>query len=416
MKKHPRVGIIHYSAPPVVGGVERVISEHVRLLVQSGYPTAVISGRGDQNALPSGAEFIKIPELDSQHPLILEISSYLERGEVPGEFFNALEDLKETLAPVLSDFEKLMVHNVFTKHFNLPLTAALVKLLEDKTARGIIAWCHDLTWTSPNSQSKVHPGYPWDLLRTYNPQIQYVVVSKRRQSELAGLFGCPEDRFAVIYNGINPADVLGLSPESYDLISRIGMLESDLNLLMPVRVTGAKNIEYALQVTAAIKQSGVAPKLVLTGPPDPHDSASIEYFKSLLELRRKLGVEHEMRFVFESGPDPDQGYFISNRSVGDLLRVSDIMFMPSHREGFGMPVLEAGLAGVPVVSTGIPASVEIAADQVVIFQKDQPAGQTAQQIINLVNSNPISRLRRQVLRNHTWEAIFERQIGLLLNR
>ena len=413
--KHPRVGIIHYSAPPVIGGVERVIVEHVRMLVQRGYPTAVITGRGDLDALPLGAEFIKIADLDSQNPLILEINSFLEQGEVPPEFYRTLKDLQERLAPLLAEFDKIIVHNVFTKHFNLPLTAALVKLVEQETIRGVIAWCHDLTWTSPSSRSKVHPGYPWDLLRNYHPQIKYVAVSKHRQSELSGLFSCPEDRIEVIYNGVDPSEILGLSPDSYALLSRLGMLESNLNLLMPVRVTQAKNIEYALQVTAAIKENGTAPKLVLTGPPDPHDSSSMEYYQSLLELRRELGVENEMRFVYESGPISSQGYFIDSRTVGDLLRVSDIMFMPSHREGFGMPVLEAGLAGVPVVSTGVPAAVEIAQDQVVAIKKDQPPEETAHQIIDLVNSNPISRLRRNVLQNLTWEAIFERQIGPLLN-
>jgi glycosyltransferase involved in cell wall biosynthesis len=413
---HARVGIIHYSAPPVIGGVERVIAEHVRLLVQLGYQTAVITGRGDPNALPKETEFIKIAELDSQHPLILEISSNLERGKVPEEFFEALEGLKEKLVPVLAGFDKLIVHNIFTKHFNLPLTAALVNLLDGEKIKGIIAWCHDLTWTSPSSGSKVHPGYPWDLIRSYHPKVQYVVVSTSRQSELAGLFGCPTDRIEVIYNGVDPTEVLGLSLDSHALISRLEMLESDINLLMPVRVTKAKNIEYALEVTAAIKNASVSPKLVLTGPPDPHDSMSMEYYQSLLELRRNLGVDNEMRFVFESGPNPDQGYLISSRVVGDLLRISDVMFMPSHREGFGMPVLEAGLAGIPVVSTGVPAAVEIAADRILIFQKDQPAEQTAQNIINLVNSNPISRLRRQVLQNYTWKAIFKRQIEPLLNR
>ncbi|NIV33879.1 MAG: hypothetical protein GWN58_31850, partial [Anaerolineae bacterium] len=75
--------------------------------------------------------------------------------------------------------------------------------------------------------------------------------------------------------------------------------------------------------------------------PDPHDAASMAYFRSLQDLREELGVEEEMRFVFESGPDPDRGYIIDASVVGDLFRVSDLMFMPSHREGFAMPVLEA---------------------------------------------------------------------------
>ena len=360
--------------------------------------------------------FYKIDELDSQYPLILEINSYLERGEMPSEFYGAIEGIREKLAPILGGFDRLIVHNIFTKHFNLPLTAALVNLLDGNEVKEVIAWCHDLTWTSPNSRSKVHPGYPWDLLRTYHSSIKYVAVSKRRQLDLAGLFGCSKDRVEVIYNGVDLKEILGLSPEGYALISRLGMLESDLTLLMPVRVTQAKNIEYALQVTAAIKETASDPKLVLTGPPDPHDNSSMEYYQSLLELRHKLGLKKNMRFVFESGPDPDLGHFIDSRVVGDLLRVSDVMFMPSHREGFDMPVLEAGLAGVPVVSTDVPAALEIAPDQILIYQKDQPPDQTAKQIVNLVNSNPVSRLRRQVVRNFTWEAIFERQIGPLLNR
>jgi glycosyltransferase involved in cell wall biosynthesis len=324
--------------------------------------------------------------------------------------------LAKTLAPILSRFDNIVVHNVFTKHFNLPLTAALHRFLDEDHTPNCVAWCHDFTWTSPSSGSKVHPGYPWDLLRTHRSDVTYVVVSKRRQQELAGLFGCPAEEIRVIYNGVDPHTLLGLSAEGTALVERLGLLEQDLVLLMPVRVTRAKNIEYALRVVAALKAHGCHPRLVLTGPPDPHDAESMAYFRSLQALRAELGVEREMRFVFESGSDPHEPYLVDAGVVGDLFRVSDLMFMPSHREGFAMPVLEAGLAGLPVVCTGVPAAAEIGGEDVIVFDLDEDAGRLAARILSWAEGNAVHRLRRRVRQSYTWQAIFRRDIEPLLGR
>jgi glycosyltransferase involved in cell wall biosynthesis len=63
--------------------------------------------------------------------------------------------------------------------------------------------------------------------------------------------------------------------------------------------------------------------------------------------------------VYESGSNPESGYTIALPLVRELYRVCDILFIPSHREGFGMPILEAGLIGMPVFSSEIPAAEEI---------------------------------------------------------
>jgi glycosyltransferase involved in cell wall biosynthesis len=193
----------------------------------------------------------------------------------------------------------------------------------------------------------------------------------------------------------------------------LGLLESDLVLLMPVRVTQAKNIEYALRVTAALKARGCRPKLVLTGPPDPHSAQSMAYFRSLQALRLQLDVEEEMRFVFESGPDPARPYTIDSQVVGDLFRLSDVMFMPSHREGFGMPILEAGLSGLPVVCTNVPAAEEIGGEDVILFDDDEPAS-LAERLLAWAEQSPVHRLRRRVRQDYTWRALFRRDIKPLL--
>jgi glycosyltransferase involved in cell wall biosynthesis len=410
----PETAILHYTVSPVVGGVEAVIQAHVETFAQAGYPVTVFAGRGEETALPPGARFVRIPELDSQHPRVTELSSHLEQGEVPPDFEDMVDHLIGVLRPRLSRFHTVIVHNVLTMHFNLPMTAALYRLLNAGQLGHCIAWCHDFTWTG-RSVSKVHPGYPWDLLRTYRPDMTYVVVSERRQKILATLLGCAPEQIHVVYNGVKPEALLGLSPEGQALITRLELLDSDLVLLMPVRVTRAKNIEYALHVVGALKGRGCRAKLVLTGPPDPHNSDSLAYFEGLQALSKQLGVEADMRFVFESGPDPGQPFFIDERLVGDLYRVSDVMFMPSHREGFGMPVLEAGLVGLPVVSTDIPAAREIGGEDVTIFDAAMDPDQMAERLVMWAEGNPIHRMRHRVRQCYTWSAIFERDIKPLLD-
>jgi hypothetical protein len=79
--------ILHYSVPPVVGGVEAVIHAHAVLLLKAGYPVTLITGAGDTAALPDGAEFFQIPEMDSRNPR--------STGDV--QYYHSLLDLRQRL-------------------------------------------------------------------------------------------------------------------------------------------------------------------------------------------------------------------------------------------------------------------------------------------------------------------------------
>lgn len=414
----PSIAILHYTAPPIIGGVEAVMASHVRAMRRAGYPVAVIAGRGDGAALPPGAQLRHIPEMDSlaASPQGNADLAALREGRVPAGFEAQVAQTRAALKPHLARFDVVIVHNIFSKHFNLALTAALWRMLDAGELSGCIAWGHDFSWTSPSSRSAVFPRYPWDLLRRRRADVTYVAVSAQRQRELAALFGCPPEEIQVIYNGVAPQEQLGLSPGGAELAERLGLYDRAPVLLMPVRVTRAKNIELALQVVAALARLDCRPKLVLTGPPDPHDPASMAYFEALRDRRRELGIEAEMAFVFEAGPDPSTPLFLDAAAVGELYRLSDMLFMPSHREGFGMPVLEAGLAGLPVACTHIPAAVELAADEALLFSPADPPDEIARRILARLEGDPVYRLRRRVRARYTWDAILQADIAPLLAR
>ncbi len=184
----PSIGILHYAAPPVVGGVEAVIRAHLRTFLRTGYPVTMLAGRGERHALPHGCGFTLVPQMDTLHPEIARMTGDLNTGTLPEAFSGMVEELVASLAPLVAGFDHLIIHNVMTKHFNLPLTVALVRLIESGAIRHPIAWCHDFSWTSENSRKNVHPGYPWDYLRVALEGVDYVTVSQRRRVGACGSF------------------------------------------------------------------------------------------------------------------------------------------------------------------------------------------------------------------------------------
>lgn len=412
--KHPEVGILHYSAPPVVGGVEAVIDAHARLFRRAGYPLTIIAGRGDQEALPDGTRFVLLPELDTQHPETLEIATQLNAGRVPPGFSVAQGRIREDLRPVLVGLDVLIVHNVFTKHFNISLTAALFDLLNDGTIRRCISWVHDITWTSPNSRRFVYDGQPWDLLRTDHPSVTQIAISEQRREMLAELLHLLPESIAIVQNGIDPALWYGWTDTTSALVDRFDLLNAEPLLLMPVRVTQAKNVEFAAEVLAALREMGCRPKLVVTGPPDPHSEGGLDYYNGLLDLRARMGLDDALYFAYEVG-GPENPQLLTQVEVASLMRMSDVVFMPSHREGFGIPVLEAGLMGVPVTaSTAVPAAVETGSCCLTLYEPGESAATVAAQIMETLDSSPVYTYRRQVRQEYTWEQIFRGKIEPLV--
>lgn len=409
-----KTAILHYSVPPVIGGVESVIEAHAKQFIDTGLPLKIIAGRGDIRALPKGVEFVKIPDMDTLHPEISAATTLLNNGQIPENFDALVTRLTEKLRPELTDIDHLIVHNVLTKHFNLPLTAALFQLMDEGVIKHMLAWCHDLTWTSPNSRSKVFPSYPWNLLKKRQKNTTYIAISKKRQDEIVETFDIPRSEVPIIHNGVDSNTLLALSDDGSALINRLNLWSAELILFMPVRVTEAKNIEFAMRVTAALMGLKINPKLVISGPPDPHDTTNMEYFDSLLSLRKDLKLENNVHFVFKAGPNPKIGYMISQQVVSELYRVADAMFMPSHREGFGMPILEAGLLGIPIISTEVPVVQDLKLTEALIFSKDIAPSQLAGQILIWINKKPEHRLRVEIRQNFTWKSLFDRKILPLL--
>ena len=408
----PRIAILHYAGPPVVGGVESTIYQHVRLFIQAGYQVEVIAGRGEITH-PS-ASFHQILEIDSRNEEVTAVGEQLAEGQVTSRFFSLRDNLRERLKPLLAAADVTIVHNVLTLHKNLPLTAALRCLLDE----GItfwIAWCHDFAWQDPLYTPELHAGYPWNLLKKPWPGVCYVTVSEYRRQSLANLLGLPVEEIKVIPPGVDVARLFKLEPLTVHLMERLALLESGPIFLLPARITRRKNIEFAIRVVAAVRPDLPEASLIITGPPGPHNPKNIAYLSALKELAVELKVDQQVHFLYELG-EKGRPLFIPDEVVADLYQLADILLFPSRREGFGIPVLEAALARLPVIAADIPPIRESADGLFIAFDPDGDPQKTGKSIRSLLDSDQTYQLRRRVLQNYSWKSILNKQLIPLIEK
>lgn len=405
-----RVAILHYAAPPIIGGVESTIYHHARLLVKTGIRVEVIAGRGQ----PFHPEVIfhHIPRMDSRHKEILALNQSLAIGKVTREFFHLRDRLIEELGRLLHQVDACIVHNAMTLHKNLPLTAAL-HLLSEQEHVHFIAWCHDFAWQDAIYQPELHAGYPWDLLRSPWRGVQYVVVSQSQRACLADLLGIPETAIQVIHPGVDPVEFFRLTPLTQRLIAQLHLLNADPLILLPARLTRRKNVQFAIRVAAAIKPLKPKVVLVITGPPGAHNPKNLAYLESLRTLRDELNLQGNVHFLYEYGEN-HQPLEVPDEVIADLYQLADALLFPSAKEGFGIPIIEAGLARLPIFAADIPPIRESTVSLARLFDLQSEPEVVAREMISFLENDPLSRMRQRVMRQYTWEAVVYHQVLPLL--
>jgi glycosyltransferase involved in cell wall biosynthesis len=101
----------------------------------------------------------------------------------------------------------------------------------------------------------------------------------------------------------------------------------------------------------------------------------------------------------------------SYRTIRDMMLLSDVVFVPSHEEGFGIPLREAATLRAPVLCSDIPVFREIAGRAARFFKLDDTDRTVAEMIVAIARS-PENVSRREAVRS---QREFERQIRELVD-
>jgi len=213
--------------------------------------------------------------------------------------------------------------DVVVEHLNkLPFLSPMV------SAAPVVAVCHHLFGTSAFLQVAwpIAAGVvaAEKLIPTCYKRAAFVAVSESTREDLVAR-GIPRAQIRIVHNGIRPAKP-GLDPPS-----RRGPRVAYLGRLEPYKRV---DVMLAALATLVPRFPGLEVVIVGRGADRPR----------LEDAAQRLGIAERTRFCG----------FVSDSERDAILGRTRVCVCPSVKEGWGLTVIEANSAGVPVVASDAP--------------------------------------------------------------
>ena len=185
-------------------------------------------------------------------------------------------------------------------------------------------------WVDKHPQSHIHNVEHWMANRAE----RVIACSAYMREHVSDIYGLPEERIAVIPNGIDPADLVPVD-DLETLRSRFAAPDERLVLLVG-RLVYEKGFQLALEALPGLIERVGNVRFIVAG------SGTAE--QELREQATRLGLDDHGAFVGWIGDDV----------LHSLYRIADLTVVPSIYEPFGLVALEAMASGCPclVADTG----------------------------------------------------------------
>jgi len=226
--------------------------------------------------------------------------------------------------------------------------------------------------------------YPWRHLQYLRWSTRYalkharkiIAVSENTKQDLVKLYGGDENKIEVVYHGIEqkisnfPALPAGRQfPISKQIPNSKFQIPKPYILYLG-RIETKKNIEGILAAYKILKEKFQIPhELILAGMPGfGYDEIKLKIVNCKLK-------------IIETG-------YISEKEKWQLMKEADIFLFLSFYEGFGLPVLEAQAAGVPVI-TSFNSSLPEIAGQGALFVDPKNFEQIAEAVKSIIDDNAL---------------------------
>jgi glycosyltransferase involved in cell wall biosynthesis len=163
------------------------------------------------------------------------------------------------------------------------------------------------------------------------------------------------------------------APRDETILQRL-QLEPGKYLIYPANFWKHKNHEMLLTAFGMARRGGLADdiRLVCTGAPGVRQ----EWLK---RAARTMGLGDQILFP---------GYLANAELLALVTKSAGVVF-PSLYEGFGLPVIEAMAAGVPVACSNVTSLPEVAGDAALLFDPRIPE-QIAQAMISLTHDRELT--------------------------
>jgi glycosyltransferase involved in cell wall biosynthesis len=234
-----------------------------------------------------------------------------------------------------------------------------------------------------------------------------ITVSRSSRRDLINLFAADPQRLMVVANGVDPTIAQRPAKEDLDRLKAHYRLRSPL-ILVVANDKPHKNLDMVLRAYhLAVREHRVPGQLVFLGGADREGRLAVR--------ADRLGLGDRVRFL---GRVPRDHLYA-------LYHVSAVLLHVSLYEGFGLPVLEAMCAGLPVITSNLGAMRELG-DGAAKLVNPLEVDEVAEAIERVLVDDPLRKrvlvddpLRRRMVdsgrkraENLSWERMVEETVAV----
>ena len=180
-----------------------------------------------------------------------------------------------------------------------------------------------------------------------------IAVSECAKRDAVRIYGTPADKIHVITEGVDAR----FKPVTHP--GRLAHVRSTYNLperfvLFVGTIEPRKNLPILFEAMASRRERGLEMwRVVVVGKPG-------WLYEPIYRRVTKLGLQDQVHFT---------GY-VGDHDLPAIYGAATLLAMPSHYEGFGLPVLEAMACGTPVVCSNTSSLPEVAGDAALLVPPD----------------------------------------------
>ncbi len=318
-----KVLFVSHTLDSAAGGAERVLLDILKRIDREAFEVGIAVGR-DATGVPVEFKQLGIP---------IEVLAMLPM-DAPRGLAGALKVGSRLLSLATSLFfilrrdrpDMIHVNSIFALHFALP--ACLL------TGTKLIYHEHGL----PESRK----GSIWSI--AYRQLIQRVThtaaITDAVRAEVIGS-GVPAERVTTVHNGIDPGEGRAASEVSVTAASR-----SSFSIVQIANFLDWKGQDTLLQALPRLRAKVPEARVTFYGK-----SKDLEYEARLREIIAALDLSECVEF----------GGFRDD--LPDILPTYDCLVLASKAEPFGLVLLEAMRAGIPIVATNSGGAPEIVSNE-----------------------------------------------------
>ncbi len=276
---------------------------------------------------------------------------------------------------------------------NLFIPSHLMPVIHPKNTTITI---HDVAFRRfPESYRRLSRWYlDWGADFAVKHAKKIIVPSRTTRDDLIRFYKADPRKIHVIPLGFTP-DRTELEPDKTQAILDRWHLKPRHYFLFVGRIERKKNLSVLIRAFEAVRQKHPHLKLVLAG---------------------KAGVGGEEILESADGKNIITTGYIDDKTKAVLYQNCLAFVFPSLFEGFGLPLLEAMAAHVPIIASKIPTSYEIAKDNALFFEPDDETI-LAHHLKTLAEQkewwSKLIKNHDQTLRQYSWEKCAKRTLQVL---